>query len=239
MAMRQIIEINEDLCNGCGQCILDCAEGALQIVDGKAKVVADILCDGLGACLSGCPQDALKLVTREAPDFDEEAVHARLASGASSCSGAQAAVFAPTVPAGDTKGHGAIKHWPVKLRLAPADAPFFKRANLTLAADCAAPACSNFHSLTDDRLVVIACPKFENKEEILRKLEDLFRQSDLNSIEVLRMEVPCCGPLAALCEEAASRVGYAGEFRVRVLGRDGVEKQPEAFGGLTVRQKAV
>jgi MinD superfamily P-loop ATPase containing an inserted ferredoxin domain len=237
MAMRQIIEINEDLCNGCGQCLLDCAEGALQIVDGKAKVVSDILCDGLGACLSGCPQDALKLVTREAPEFDEEAVHARIVSGASACSGAKAAIFTPPTDGNGSVGHGAIKHWPVKLRLTPADAPFLKKANVTLAADCAAPASSGFHSLAEDRLVVIACPKFEDKEDILRKLEDMFRKSDLCSVEVLHMEVPCCGPLAALCREAATRAGYSGELRVRVLGRDGMEKQAEACANFNVLQK--
>ncbi len=225
MALRQLIEIDEARCNGCGQCLLDCAEGALELVNGKARVVSDILCDGLGACLSGCPRDALHLVWREAPDFDEEAVRARRQGLADAgCRGGQAEIFS-TRPSGEqasARGTGrAVPHWPLKLRLVPAGAVFLDQADISLVADCAAPASPDFHELVRDRVVMLACPKFEDKEGIRKKLVELFRSASIRDVEVLRMEVPCCAPLTRLCQEAAREAGLAVEVRERILGRDG------------------
>ena len=230
MAMRQLIEIDEDRCNGCGQCIMDCAEGALEIANGKAKVVADVLCDGLGACMGGCPQDALKIVVREAPDFDEDAVHARkhqAGAAAAGCKGAQAELFVSMsrmVPSAGTfgeAGEGAVGHWPMKLRLVPADAPYLRGAKITLAADCAAPASPVFQQYVAGRVVIIACPKFEDKQAIKAKLGEILRQSGMAEIDVLRMEVPCCSPLTMLCREAVQEAGSSCVVRERIMGRDG------------------
>ena len=228
MALRQIIEIDESRCNGCGQCIRDCAEGALEIVNGKAKVVADSLCDGLGACLSGCPQDALKIIWRDAEAFDESAVHARqhqqaAKSAACSCPGSAAQIF----PAARTSGAGPgvpaeqMRHWPVKLRLVSPSAPFLRGAQVLITADCAGAASASLHAQTAGKLMLIACPKFEDREEVKERIRTLIACSGLQSLDVLRMEVPCCSGLTQVCRQAAQEAGAPFQVREFIMRRDG------------------
>ena len=241
---RNIIEIDRERCNGCGQCVLDCAEGAIAIIDGKATVVSDSYCDGLGACLSGCPQNALAIVRREAVPFDEEAAmrhvarqkeerrqqlfqplgkhepHGTLGCG---CSGATVQEFAPRKRQ-ESKAAGPVgerrQTWPVKLRLVPPSAPFLKGADILLAADCSAPASARFCEIASGKVVLIACPKFEDNQEMRARLVALFTEARPASVTVLRMEVPCCRGIAAVCHEAAEECGIS--VRELFMGRRGV-----------------
>ncbi len=201
---RKIVEIDEGLCNGCGLCIPNCAEGAIQIVDGKARLVSDVYCDGLGACLGHCPQNALRIVEREAVPFDEEAVHEYLAGlkkGACAC---------PSMAALDLEGsqvqqamnESALRHWPVQLNLVPPKGPRYDDADLLVVADCVAVAHPNFHSsLLSGRTVVMGCPKFDDVRGY-GKLAAILRENDVRSVTVATMEVPCCSSLSGAVEWA-------------------------------------
>jgi ferredoxin len=182
LVKRKIVNINEDLCNGCGSCIPKCAEGALQIVNGKARIIKDNYCDGLGACLEECPQGAITITEREAEPFSENEAHEHLKKTASAAQPltAQAAVSAQKPP------------WPVKLNLVPVSAPFFENANLLLTADCAPVALENFQSLMIGKRVIIGCPKFEDARAYAQKLTEIFKQNKIQSVTVIHMEVPCC-----------------------------------------------
>ena len=214
---RNIIEIDRERCNGCGQCVLDCAEGAIAIIDGKATVVSDSYCDGLGACLSGCPQNALAIVRREAVPFDEEAAMRHVARQKEE---RRQQLFQPL---GKHEPHGPVgerrQTWPVKLRLVPPSAPFLKGADILLAADCSAPASARFCEIASGKVVLIACPKFEDNQEMRARLVALFTEARPASVTVLRMEVPCCRGIAAVCHEAAEECGIS--VRELVMGRNG------------------
>lgn len=217
--LRPIIEIDEEKCNGCGQCVLDCAEGALAIVDGKARLIGDMYCDGLGACLN-CPQGALTLNTREAAPFDEAAALAakarREASGG--CPGSAARVLKPLTPCGEGTGSqgtaaentlaARLPAWPVKLALVPPTAPFLRGARLLLTADCASLALPDLHAqwLTG-RIPLLACPKLEDHVAIRERLGAIIRDAAPSGITILRMSVPCCGALGRLAEQAMAASG--------------------------------
>ncbi len=232
---RLIIEINEDLCDGCGQCIIGCAEGALAIVDGKARLVGDALCDGLGACLGECPRGALTLIEREAPPFDEALVEARLEElgrkphAPTGCPGAAAQQLQPAATTTGRDGSAtasALGHWPVKLRLMnPEKPPFPKGATLLLAADCVPVAHPALHAdLLPGKAVAIACPKFEEQQATLEKLIQLFTAAEPSQVVAARMEVPCCTGLSTLAHqaaEAAARQGVRVEVVDKVVTRDG------------------
>ena len=244
---RAILHIDERLCNGCGQCVLDCAEGAIQIVDGKAKIISDSFCDGLGACLGGCPTGALTITEREAVPFDEAAAmdhvaRQRAASGTKSACGCQGHAFGghaqaafatsggPVAPAGGVAPrHGGCpgaqaqgNPWPVKLRLIPPDAPFLKGADLVIAADCAAPVAATFHEeYAKGSIVLIACPKFEDAAAVREKLEDIFRVANPRSCTVLRMEVPCCAGITSAARHAYEGAGRDFFWRELTLSRKG------------------
>lgn len=221
--LRPIIEIDEEKCNGCGQCVLDCAEGALAIVDGKARLIGDIYCDGLGACLN-CPRGALTLTTREAAPFDEAAALAakarREASDAPSggCPGSAARALRPLMPCGGKTGRHAatpesalaaqLPAWPVKLALVPPAAPFLRGARLLLTADCASLALPDLRAqwLTG-RIPLLACPKLEDHAAIRERLGAIIRDAAPSAITVLRMSVPCCGALGRLTEQALAASG--------------------------------
>ncbi|MEW6116234.1 MAG: 4Fe-4S binding protein [Nitrospirota bacterium] len=222
---RKIIEINEDLCNGCGQCVTDCAEGALKIIDGKARLVSEIYCDGLGACL-GCPQGALKIVEREAEAFDEHAVEQYLKQKEqnekkaaetpvhSGCPSARIQTFTVSPcaeanrPASQSCATSALSHWPVQIRLVPPTAPFLRGAHLLVAADCTPVAYPNFHGeFLKDKVVMIGCPKFDNADEYIQKFADIFRTADIKSVTVLTMEVPCCSRLPLIVERGLAIAG--------------------------------
>jgi NAD-dependent dihydropyrimidine dehydrogenase PreA subunit len=197
-SVRKIIEINEELCNGCGQCVPDCAEGSLKIVDGKAKLVADKLCDGLGACLGSCPTGALKIVEREADEFDEEAVEEFLAKEKAAsetkekpktmdcgCASTHIQTFAPRPAMSPCQAANAPKvaarggaseltHWPVQIRLIPAHAPFLQNADVLVAADCTAVAVRNFQEkYLAGKTVMMGCPKFDDAESYVQRFTEI------------------------------------------------------------------
>ncbi len=223
MAKRLIIEIDEDRCNGCGQCVLDCAEGALAVVDGKAKLIRDSYCDGLGACLN-CPEGALTLIEREAEEFDEEAALTAKAQREGTapshaghgpqgvmprpggCPGSMARALKPLTPgtvADNPELAADMPSWPIQLRLVPPAAPFLKGAQLLLAAHCAGFALPNLHKdWLAGRIPVIACPKLEDNEALLEKLTAIIASGQIAGLTVLRMSVPCCGGLERLVQQA-------------------------------------
>jgi len=239
---RKIIEIDEELCDGCGNCILSCAEGAIEIVDGKAKVIADKYCDGLGACMGDCPQDALKIVERVADEFDEEAVEELLkeqekdktsAPVAGGCPSAALKTF-PTAGeshacncANEAKAHvsggpSALGHWPVQIHLVPAGAPFLKGADLLIAADCVPVAYPSFHAdFLAGKAVMIGCPKFDDTQKYLDKFTQIFAQSGIKSITSVIMEVPCCSSMAGIIKKALEQAGADIPFKEVVISSRG------------------
>jgi Pyruvate/2-oxoacid:ferredoxin oxidoreductase delta subunit len=245
--MRKIIEIDEELCDGCGQCVLACAEGAIEIIDGKAKVIADKYCDGLGACIGDCPQDALKIIEREADDFDEEAVEELLKkqkedrekqAESSDCGcGCSSVGTTPFPTAGDnvgacasankpssqpTGGASCLGHWPVQIRLVPAGAPFLKDSNLVIAADCVPVAYPTFHTdFLKGNTVMIGCPKFDNPEETIEKLSQVFSSSGIKSITAAIMEVPCCSALPVIIKKALEKAEAEIPYKEVVIGFQG------------------
>jgi Pyruvate/2-oxoacid:ferredoxin oxidoreductase delta subunit len=219
--MRKIVAIDEELCNGCGLCIPNCAEGAIQIVDGKARLVSDVYCDGLGACLGHCSQGALRIVEREAVPFDEEAVHEYLAGLNQDTSGCPSAA---TFDIGgsqvqQTMNKSALRHWPVQLNLVPSRGPRYDDADLLVVADCVPVAHPNFHSsLLSGRTVVMGCPKFDDILGYERKLAAILRDNDVRSLTVATMEVPCCSSLSGVVEWAVEASGKQIPVRRHVVG---------------------
>ena len=210
MVKRKIVNINEDLCNGCGVCIPKCAEGALQIVNGKARIIKDTYCDGLGACLGKCPQGAITITEREAEPFNENEVHDHLKTARAAQTLTEKADAAAQKP-----------QWPVKLNLVPVKAPFFENANLLLAADCAPITLENFHSLMIGKRVIIGCPKFDDARAYAQKLTEIFKQNNISSVTVIHMEVPCCTGLkwaANKALELSSRQIPVKEYEVKIGG---------------------
>ena len=218
---RKIIEIDEDLCDGCGQCVPACAEGAIQIIEGKARVISENLCDGLGACLGECPTGALKIVEREAEEFDEDAVeeHLKAIEGKEKsqsmplecgCPSVQMKTFTADKPIHDAPAEGtsALTHWPVKIRLVPPTAPFLKGADLLVLADCAALAHTSVHqTLLKGKVVLMGCPKFDEVEEYIRKFAEIFKTAGINSVTVTTMEVPCCSGLPWIVKKGMEKSG--------------------------------
>jgi len=222
---RRIIDINEELCDGCGQCVIGCAEGAIKIIDGKAKVISDNLCDGLGACIGDCPQGALKIIERDADEFDEDAVGKHLEQQkkvettmdtlACGCPSTQIQEF-PTETMCQSADkvvsiaseESALSHWPVQIRLVPPNAPFLKGANLLVAADCVAVAFPTLHrDFLKGRKVMIGCPKFDDRESYVGKFADIFKTAGIKSLTCLIMEVPCCSGLPGILNAAMEEAG--------------------------------
>ena len=208
---RKIVHIDESKCNGCGVCIPKCAEGALQIIDGKARLVKETYCDGLGACLGQCPQDAITITEREAEAFNEAEVHEYLKSKEQTT---------PTTipPSPDTQQK---PQWPVKLDLVPPKAPFFENANLLLTADCAPIVLKNFHDLMAGKRVVIGCPKFNDAQAYAAKLTEILKLNNITGITVVHMEVPCCTGLKWAVNKALQGSGKnvpVKEYEVKVGG---------------------
>jgi ferredoxin len=222
--LRKIIEIDEELCNGCGQCVTGCAEGALQIIDGKAKVVSETFCDGLGACIGECPTGALKIVEREAPAFDEEAVKTHLTKKQREimpcgCPSTHIQIFdkpsaceAANKPAHFEAGkeeESSLTHWPIQIKLIPASAPFLKGADLLVLADCTAVAFPTLHrDLMKGKVVMMGCPKFDDIHEYIDKFADIFKTAGIKSVTTVVMEVPCCAGMPVIVKkgmEAANK----------------------------------
>lgn len=220
--VRKIIQIDEEKCDGCGQCVLACAEGSLEIIDGKAKVISDNLCDGLGACIGECPQDALQIIEREAEEFDEEAVEGHLAAQATppqeriiggGCPSARIQNFAPAAtPAGSgadaPSQASALRHWPVQIHLVPPTAPFLKGADLLVLADCVPVAFPSLHSeFLEGKAVMMGCPKLDDAQSYIDKFEQVFRSAGIKSITTVIMEVPCCSGLPMIVKKALEASG--------------------------------
>ena len=215
--LRKIIEIDEKLCNGCGKCVLECAEGALQIIDGKARVVSDTFCDGLGACIGECPTGALHIIERETDHFDKKAAKGHLAKKENSvppcgCPSTHIQMFekpfaceTANKPAYFERGkdeESSLTHWPVQVRLIPASAPFLKGADLLVLADCTAVAFPGLHrDLMKGKVVMIGCPKFDNVNEYVNKFADIFRTAGIKSVTTVVMEVPCCSGLPLIVKK--------------------------------------
>jgi NAD-dependent dihydropyrimidine dehydrogenase PreA subunit len=248
--MRKIIEIDDELCDGCGQCVPSCAEGSLQIIDGKAKVVSDNLCDGLGACLGECPNDALTIVEREAEEFDEEAVEkflsekqkkeqtaAPLISGGCPSVGIQnlkplTARPATGRPAEDNGGEpSALSHWPVQIHLVPPTAPFLKGADLLVVADCVPIAFPTLHrDFLEGKAVMVGCPKFDDAQSYIDKFEQVFRVADIKSVTTVVMEVPCCSGLPIIVQRGLEASGKSIPMEKVVISTRGEILNPENRG---------
>ena len=237
--MRKIVHIDEEKCNGCGVCVPACVEGALQIINGKARLASEIYCDGLGACLGKCPQDAITVEEREAPAFDETATEHHMAEAKANktakavhaCPGAGVQQFARAarqeeerLPCGcpsttvsrferqeaapAAAQSSTLAHWPLQLTLVPPGAPFLQGADVLLSGDCVPYAYGSFHQdFLKDHAVLVACPKLDDFGAHQQKLTDILRRSDINSLTVLHMEVPCCFGLANMARQAVAESG--------------------------------
>ena len=224
MATRKIVKIDEAKCNGCGLCIPNCAEGAIQIVDGKARLVSDRFCDGLGACLGHCPEDAIQVIQREAEDFDEEAVEAHLQRkhepvpetkpqpvilGCPSSRPRQFKAPGETTAEGPSaRSVSMLANWPVQLKLVPVNAPTFENADLLVTADCVPFAYANFHQdFMKGKAVVVGCPKLDDIRHYQEKLTEIIKNNSIKSVTLPFMEVPCCFGLVRATEEAIAASG--------------------------------
>ncbi|OGT21099.1 MAG: hypothetical protein A3C55_02840 [Gammaproteobacteria bacterium RIFCSPHIGHO2_02_FULL_42_13] len=223
---RSIIKIDEDLCNGCGDCITACVEGALQIVNGKAKLVSDKYCDGLGMCLGSCPMGAITIIEREADEFDEAAVEAKQHSKkhvGHACPGSASHMIQRQPAAqNNVRQSSELTTWPVQITLVSPSAPFFQNAHLLIAADCVPFAYPNFHAdLLKDRILMIGCPKLDDTQMYLEKLSMIFESANPQSITVARMEVPCCSGLTSIVAQALESSGKNIAYNEIILTRDG------------------
>ena len=244
---RKIVSIDETLCNGCGLCVNACHEGAIQLVDGKARLISDSYCDGLGDCLPACPVNAIQIVERDAAKYDEAAVAARMAAAKGHAHAAPAAVPAapkPPLPcgcpgqmaksiartptpkaipeagaAGDPVAQ--LANWPVQIKLVNPRAPYLQNAALLVAADCTAFAYPDIHSrFMPNRVTLIGCPKLD-EGDYAEKLTALLQANEIKSVTVLRMEVPCCGGIAAATMRALQASGKMIPWQVVTVATDG------------------
>jgi Pyruvate/2-oxoacid:ferredoxin oxidoreductase delta subunit len=252
--LRKIVRIDEEKCNGCGVCVPACADRALQIIDGKARLVNEKYCDGLGACLGECPQGAIAIVERAADDFDEEAVkhhlhekehlNEKVPCGCPSarvaqferveenlpcgCSSATVTQFERTGTEEAARGKpqpSMLRHWPVQLALVPPGASFLQGADLLLAADCVPFAYAGFHQdLLNGHALLVACPKLDDFGAHLGKLTEILRRSDVKSITVAHMEVPCCSGLVHMVKQAIRLSGKAIPLKEITIGMKGDRK---------------
>lgn len=233
---RDIIVIDEGKCDGCGQCVTACAEGAIAVVDGKAKLVSEVYCDGLGACLGHCPRGAITVTKREAPAFDQQAVDRHLAGRRQpaftivghghghACPGSRPRALQPAAPeaAAGCDAPSRLGHWPVQLGLVNPGAPFLAGADLLLTAHCVPVALPDFHQRwVGGRGVLLACPKLDDLARHTAKLTAILAQARPAALTVLRMEVPCCGGLAWAARQAAEAAAWRGRLEVVTVSISG------------------
>lgn len=231
--LRKIIVIDEEKCDGCGDCAPACQEGAIAIIDGKARLVSEVYCDGLGACLGHCPQGAITIEEREAAAYDEAATHAHLArqqaaaaaQAMGGCPGSRARQLSPAALLEEPVSAATpsqLRSWPVQLALVPAHAPYLAGADLLLVADCVPFAYADFHrDFLRGNPVLIACPKLDNVGPYVDKLAAIFKTARPRSLSILHMEVPCCSGLVHLAAMAMERAGARVPVRDVVVGIEG------------------
>ena len=246
---RKIISINELLCNGCGLCVSACHEGAIQMIDGKARLLSDSYCDGLGDCLPACPTGAIQIVERDAAEYDEAAVAARMAAAKAQepsappilqppslspskpplpcgCPGQMAkSMFrkpaAPDAPASHGNSISELANWPVQIKLVNVHAPYLQNAALLIAADCTAFACADIHHrFMRNKVTLIGCPKLD-EGDYAEKLTAILQANEIKSITVLRMEVPCCGGIANAVTRALQASGKMIPWQVVTISTEG------------------
>jgi Pyruvate/2-oxoacid:ferredoxin oxidoreductase delta subunit len=217
--LRKIVNIDEEKCTGCALCVTACAESAIQVIDGKARLVSEIYCDGLGACLGECPEDAITIEERAAAEFDEEATKAHVdrlkekeAVLAHGCPGSMAREIrrqpAPADPIQPSVTPSQLANWPVQLKLVSPTAPYFQDSDLLLVADCVPFALADFHSrFLRGRPVTIGCPKLDDAGYYIEKLTEILQHSSINSLTVVHMEVPCCSGLTYIASRAIESSG--------------------------------
>ena len=236
--IRQMIQIDEELCNGCGACASACHEGALAIVNGKAKLMRDDYCDGLGNCLPACPTGAITFVEREAAAYDEAAVKAKQAQEKAAahamphfgCPGTRSRAIerkeaeepcACSDGAHESSLASRLSQWPVQIKLVPVNAPYFNRAKLLIAADCTAYARADFHErFIKNHVTLIGCPKLDSVD-YSEKLTEILKNNDIKSVTVVRMEVPCCGGIEAAVKTALQNSGKMIPWQVVTLSTSG------------------
>jgi NAD-dependent dihydropyrimidine dehydrogenase PreA subunit len=237
---RKIVQIDEERCDGCGICVPACAEGAIQVVDGKARLAAERYCDGLGACLGECPNDALRVIEREADEFDEEAVEQHLEAEAKSeggeatmpcgCPSAHIQSFGPdpscqqaNEPTGLAGSEvSALAHWPVQIRLVRPTAPFLEGADLLVVADCTPVAYPSFHrDFLHGKVVMVGCPKFDDAQAYVDKFAEIFQKAGIRSVTVLTMEVPCCQGLPLIVKRGMDAAGRKAPMEQVVISTRG------------------
>jgi ferredoxin len=224
---RKIVKIDETKCNGCGLCISACHEGALQLVDGKARLISDSYCDGLGACLPECPTGAIGIEERDASVFNEAAAHVQPETLACGCPGTQAQSIERNfeTPATNvnpkTKMQSELRQWPCQIKFVPANAPYFQNAHLLIAADCTAYAYANIHNdFMRNKITLIGCPKLDD-ENYAEKFTEILKDNEIKDITVLRMEVPCCGGIVNAVKQALVNSGKMISWNVVTIGTDG------------------
>lgn len=224
--IRKIIEIDEEKCNGCGACAKACHEGAIGMVNGKAKLLRDDYCDGLGDCLPACPTGAIQFVEREAAAYNEAAVLASKEQSSCSkggCPGAAAKVLQPSQKETHLPSpvESQLRQWPIQIKLAPIRAPWFDGAKLLIAADCTAYAYANFHQdFIRDHITLVGCPKLDAVDYSV-KLTEILKNNDICSIMVVRMEVPCCGGIEFAVKKALLSSGKLLPWQVVTISTDG------------------
>ncbi len=230
--LRRIIHIDEEKCNGCGLCAAACHEGAIGMIEGKAKLLRDDYCDGLGNCLPVCPTGAISFVEREAAAFDKEAVLQNAAKKTVGCPSSACSIMNKAMSIGKRKSaseheefgsrQSELGQWPVQIRLVPINAPYFDGADLLIAADCTAYAYAAFHKkFIRNRITLIGCPKLD-KTDYSEKLAEIIKNNDIKSVKVVRMEVPCCAGIEKAVRQALAASGKTIPWQVAVITRDGI-----------------
>jgi len=228
--IRKIIRIDEEKCNGCGACAAACHEGAIQMVDGKAKLTREDYCDGLGDCLPACPTNAISFEMREAPAYDEAAVlkakqQKQGTCPSSGCPGMQSRAIERTAAPVISQAQSQLQQWPVQIKLVPVNAPYFNGANLLIAADCTAYAYGNFHNeFIRNRITLIGCPKLD-EGDYTEKLAAIIANNDIKSVTIVRMEVPCCGGIENAAKRAIQQSGKFLPWQVVTITTDGRIKE--------------